>query len=244
MNHVISNMAHSVRERLNNLAKSGGRNTDYLFQRYAFERFYWRIGKSDYAERFIIKGASLFTLWMGPMYRVTQDTDLESRLAPDHERIAAAFREIASVPTPSDDGVRYDMGSMTVDDIWTLSRNFSFDFRLLKTAVSRTFGRKGIGIPEDWPVGLTDAFAEDRDKNLQWRAFLRKTEPASKPDSLADAVTRIREFLRPIIFQLGNSSVTWIAGVGWAESSCMKKPAATISTAEASLTPRPTPPSA
>ena len=98
MNHVISNMAHSVRERLNNLAKSGGRNTDYLFQRYAFERFYWRIGKSDYAERFIIKGASLFTLWMGPMYRVTQDTDLESRLAPDHERIAAAFREIASVP--------------------------------------------------------------------------------------------------------------------------------------------------
>ena len=330
MNHSIVNMGHSARERLKKLATSGGRDPAYLFQRYAFERFYWRIGKSDYAERFILKGASLFTLWMGPMYRVTQDTDLESRLTPDHERIAAAFREIASVPTPSDDGVRYDMNSMTVEDIkkqddykgvrvkfnarieqariplqfdigfgdsvypkpvfaeypcllggeppvvlvypqytviaekfgamvergmensrlkdyfdiWTLSGNFSFDFRLLKTAVSRTFGRKGIGIPQDWPVGLTDAFAEDRDKNLQWRAFLRKTEPASKPDSLADAVTRIREFLRPIIFQLGNSSVTWIAGVGWAESSCMKKPAATISTAEASLTPRPTPPSA
>ena len=117
MNHDIVNVSHSVRERLNNMAKSGGRNTDYLFQRYAFERFYWRIGKSNYSGRFILKGASLFTLWMGPMYRVTQDTDLESRLPLDHDLIAEAFREIAAIQPATDDGVRYDMDSLTVADI-------------------------------------------------------------------------------------------------------------------------------
>ena len=305
MNHIVVKMGHSARERLKNLAKSGRRDPAYLFQRYAFERFYWRIGKSDYAERFILKGASLFTLWMGPMYRVTQDTDLESRLTLDHERIVTVFREIAAVPAPSDDGVRYDMDSMTVEDIkkqedykgvrvkfnahieqariplqfdigfgdsvypepvfaefpsllgceppvvlvypqytvvaekfsamverglensrlkdyfdlWALSGNFGFDFQLLRTAVSRTFGRKGTDVPRDWPVGLTDAFAGDRDKNLQWRAFLCKTEPATMPDSLANAVAGIREFLRPVIFQQDNSPVTWIAGVGWSNAS-------------------------
>ena len=40
MNHVVTNMAHSARERLKNMAKAGGRDADYLFQRYAFERFF------------------------------------------------------------------------------------------------------------------------------------------------------------------------------------------------------------
>ena len=62
MNHTIVNMAHSARERLKNMAKASGRDADYLFQRYAFERFFYRIGQSPHAGRFILKGASLFTL--------------------------------------------------------------------------------------------------------------------------------------------------------------------------------------
>ena len=69
MNHVVTNMAHSVRERLKNLAKARGRDTDYLFQRYAFERFFFRIGKSAHADRFILKGAALFTLSGGAFQR-------------------------------------------------------------------------------------------------------------------------------------------------------------------------------
>ena len=57
MNHTIVNMAHSARERLKNMAKASGRDADYLFQRYAFERFFYRIGQSPYADRFILKGA-------------------------------------------------------------------------------------------------------------------------------------------------------------------------------------------
>ena len=301
MNHVVTNMGHSARERLKNLAKSGGRDPAYLFQRYAFERFYWRIGKSDYAGRFILKGASLFSLWMGPMYRVTQDTDLESRLTPDHARIAAAFREIAAIPPSADDGVRYDMDSLTVEDIkkqddykgvrvkfnayierariplqfdigfgdsvfpkpafaeyptllggeppvllvypqytvvaekfgamaergmensrlkdyfdvWALSGNFEFDFPLLETAISRTFGRKGIEIPRDWPIGLTNEFVSDPEKNRQWRAFLRKTKPAAMPGSLEEAVSAIRDFLMPVLFPPKTRPAKWTPARGW-----------------------------
>ena len=117
MNHVITNMSHSARERLKNMAKANGRDTDYLFQRYAFERFLYRIGQSRHASHFILKGASLFTLWMGPMFRVTQDTDLESFLTPDHEQMTAVFREIAETPVASDDGVVFDLSALSVEDI-------------------------------------------------------------------------------------------------------------------------------
>lgn len=117
MNAPIKNMAHSARERLKKMAHASGRSAEYLYQRYAFERFYYRIGKSEYSERFILKGASLFTVWMGPMFRVTQDTDLESNLVPDHGLIAKVFRSIASLDVSADDGVRYDMETLTVTDI-------------------------------------------------------------------------------------------------------------------------------
>ena len=44
MNHVVTNLGHSARERLKNLSRESGRIPDYLFQRYAYERFFYRLG--------------------------------------------------------------------------------------------------------------------------------------------------------------------------------------------------------
>jgi hypothetical protein len=79
--------------------------------------FFYRIGQSRHANRFILKGASLFTIWMGPMFRVPQDTDLESSLTPDHGRMADVFREIAEKPVAADDGVVFDLSALSVEDI-------------------------------------------------------------------------------------------------------------------------------
>lgn len=97
MNHVVTNLGHSARERLKNLSRESGRIPDYLFQRYAYERFFYRLGESRYRSRFVLKGASLFSIWLGPMFRVTQDVDFESSLTPDHELMADVFREIAEL---------------------------------------------------------------------------------------------------------------------------------------------------
>lgn len=117
MKTKVANVAHSVRQRLKTLAQKSGRNADYLYQRYAFERFYYRIGISPFATKFILKGASLFAIWLGPMFRVTQDTDLEARLALSHEEIAAAFKAIASMPVEEDDGVVFKMETLELLDI-------------------------------------------------------------------------------------------------------------------------------
>lgn len=116
MNHVVTNLGHSARERLKNLSRESGRISDYLFQRYAYERFFYRLGESRYRSRFVLKGASLFSIWLGPMFRVTQDVDFESSLTPDHELMADVFREIAELRVP-DDGVRFDASSIEVSGI-------------------------------------------------------------------------------------------------------------------------------
>ena len=93
-------------------------------------------------------------------------------------------------------------------DIWALSGSFQYDLELLITAMARTFKRNGLEMPVEWPVGLTDKFSENPMKISQWRAFLRKTMPLAKPQSLTEAIARIKLFLEPVVFGYGPTA-TW-----------------------------------
>jgi len=54
----------SVRQRLLNQARSQGRRPfQELLQYFAMERFLYRLAKSPFADRFILKGALLLTAW-------------------------------------------------------------------------------------------------------------------------------------------------------------------------------------
>lgn len=57
------NAATSARDRLLNLAKARGEDFQLLLTRYGMERLLYRLSQSDYRDRFILKGAMLFTLW-------------------------------------------------------------------------------------------------------------------------------------------------------------------------------------
>lgn len=77
MSHAeVKNIAHSVNVRLKNLAVQKQISFDYILLRYALERFLFRLSVSQHANRFILKGASAFAVWMGPVFRVTRDADL------------------------------------------------------------------------------------------------------------------------------------------------------------------------
>jgi len=69
--------------------------------------------------------------------------------------------------------------------------DFEFDGDLLKTALQATFSRRKTLLPADVPAGLSDEFAEDRLKQSQWTAFIRRTR-FGKP-VVAD-LTRLRGF--------------------------------------------------
>jgi hypothetical protein len=56
----------SVRGQLENLAKKSGRPLQELMQYFVMERFLFRLSQSEYADRFVLKGALMFTVWGSP----------------------------------------------------------------------------------------------------------------------------------------------------------------------------------
>ena len=59
---MTKELAASVRARLLNLAKAEGSDFNQVLVRYALERFLYRLSQSAHADRFVLKGALLFTL--------------------------------------------------------------------------------------------------------------------------------------------------------------------------------------
>ena len=56
------NVAASVRARLLNHARETGQDFSLVLTRYAIERLLYRIGVSNHADQFLLKGALLFDL--------------------------------------------------------------------------------------------------------------------------------------------------------------------------------------
>lgn len=53
----VTNVAASVRQRLQNVAQSRGRPFQEVLQYYAMERFLYRLAQSPHSDRFVLKGA-------------------------------------------------------------------------------------------------------------------------------------------------------------------------------------------
>ena len=66
----------SVRQRLRNLRDKTGEDYQLLLTTYAVERLLYRLSQSEYADRFVLKGAMLFVALTGKSHRVTRDLDL------------------------------------------------------------------------------------------------------------------------------------------------------------------------
>jgi len=110
-----ANVAASVRARLLNIAKTQGADFNQVLVRFALERFLYRMTQSEHADRFLLKGALLFTLWYNMPHRATRDADLLGFGASDPASVAETFRDIAAVSV--DDGISFDLGSITVEQI-------------------------------------------------------------------------------------------------------------------------------
>ncbi|MEA2079138.1 MAG: nucleotidyl transferase AbiEii/AbiGii toxin family protein, partial [Pseudomonadota bacterium] len=65
-----------MRQHLLNKARESGRPFNELLQYFAMERFLYRLSKSVHADKFVLKGALMFTAWQAPVTRPTMDIDL------------------------------------------------------------------------------------------------------------------------------------------------------------------------
>lgn len=103
----------SVRARLLRLARERGEDFQLLLTRYANERLLFRLASSQHAERFVLKGASLFTLWTGKPHRATRDLDLLGFGDPAEAHIREVFAEVLALDV-ADDGVCFELDTLAV----------------------------------------------------------------------------------------------------------------------------------
>ena len=141
------NYPASVHARLRQLSPRG-EDLNRILQRYAAERFLFRLGASPVADRFILKGASLFLVWNGDVYRGTQDIDLLAEGATTQDAIRRALDIICAIPCP-EDGVVFDPSRTSI-------RRLPVDGG--RATRSRVEGRLGnIRLPLQVDIGVGDA---------------------------------------------------------------------------------------
>jgi predicted nucleotidyltransferase component of viral defense system len=102
----VRNVAASVRDRLLAVARERGEDFQFVLTRYVVERLLYRLSISRYREQFLLKGAMLFLVWTGEVYRPTRDLDLLGRGRNEIEVMERVFREICGVEV-DDDGLRF-----------------------------------------------------------------------------------------------------------------------------------------
>jgi len=66
------------------------------------ERFLYRLAKSPFADRFILKGALLLTAWRAPVARPTMDIDLAGKTNNELEHIRSLVGEVCESATEPD----------------------------------------------------------------------------------------------------------------------------------------------
>ena len=128
------NMAASVRQRLLNKAREQRTDFNLLLTRYGLERLLYRLSKSEYRNRFVLKGAMLFPLWDIDGFRTTRDIDLAGYGESDLEELKEIFRAICqtsveddglTAPLPEGRGFpihRAEPGSCTYSGAYLLSK--------------------------------------------------------------------------------------------------------------------------
>lgn len=278
----MRDMSASVRGRRTNLARQSGRPLQELMQYFAMERFLYRLSKSKHVDRFVLKGALMFTVWGTQQSRATRDIDLLARAENTVDVIGGMIKDVCEQPVDAD-GVEFLADSirgtvikedaeysgvritflgmiqnarlpMQIDigfgdvihpaatmiayptildlesprlvgysketviaekfeamvklgqlnsrmkdffDIHVLARQFDFDAEVLGAAIQKTFTHRGTGL-EARPFVFSLPFLEDKNKQIQWESFVRKSRLTDAPNSFSGVVREVQTFLQPM----------------------------------------------
>ncbi len=107
----LKDIASSVHQRLLNVARQTDRPFNEILQYYAMERFLYRLSKSRYRDRFILKGALILICWEAPISRPTADIDLLGYIDSEVDSIVAIMKDICEQRVV-DDGMVFYMDSV------------------------------------------------------------------------------------------------------------------------------------
>lgn len=112
--------AMSLKAKIRNIAKKKNLPAQVILQNFMFERLLVRLSRSEYREKFLLKGGMLVAAIVGLDNRATMDLDTTLKNLPlTPEAIRAALEHICAIPC--DDDVNFSVGTITPirdDDIY------------------------------------------------------------------------------------------------------------------------------
>ena len=111
-NKQIKNLPASIHQRLLNKARETNRRFDELLQYFAMERFLYRLAKSEYEDRFILKGALMLRVWDTPLSRPTMDIDLLGMTDNEISNLVGIAKDICTIEVEPD-GLSFESESIT-----------------------------------------------------------------------------------------------------------------------------------
>lgn len=116
MSSTPRDRAESIRQRLRNRLHERREDLQFGLQRYAVERLLYLLGESTHRHQLILKGASLFAIWGGNLYRATRDLDFTGYGSSDAGEVLAMLREVCA-PSSAGDELVFDGTTLTAEPI-------------------------------------------------------------------------------------------------------------------------------
>jgi predicted nucleotidyltransferase component of viral defense system len=111
----VKNIPASILARLRSQTEETNRPFAEILQYYAMERFLYRLSKTRYADKFILKGGLLFYVWNLPLRRPTRDIDFRGYVSADRSTLWKIAHDVIAVSAP-DDGLEFDSQSVSVEE--------------------------------------------------------------------------------------------------------------------------------
>jgi predicted nucleotidyltransferase component of viral defense system len=146
-------LAASIKQRLLNLARETSQDFQALLTRYALERLLYRVGRSPYRDRLLLKGAFLFVAWQDDTHRPTRDLDLLSSGEADVDELERVFRDLIEVNVEAD-GLEFDATTVKGELI-----RHDDPYHGVRLHLRATLGKARIPLQVD--VGFGDAIVPD-----------------------------------------------------------------------------------
>lgn len=151
MTEVHKNMAASIQARLRNEAKVQGKPFAELLQYYGMERFLYRLSRSEYVGKFILKGGLLLYGWNVPLRRPTRDIDFRGYLENNEKVVLRAMQDVIKEPV-TEDGIVFDIKTMQVEQT-----QIDADYEGIRVKFTGYLGKARIPMQID--IGFSDVLS-------------------------------------------------------------------------------------
>jgi predicted nucleotidyltransferase component of viral defense system len=151
MKEPAKNIVASIQARLRNEADQQGKPFAEVLQYYAMEKFLYRLSKSEYVDKFVLKGGLLLYGWNIPLRRPTRDMDFRGYVENNERSVLKATREIIAQPVP-EDGMLFDAKTIRVQQT-----QIDADYEGIRVKFTAFLGKAKIPMQID--IGFSDVLA-------------------------------------------------------------------------------------